>query len=217
MSNTSTKRFGSVKGQVPANAGKEYPAEVLTTEEAAQIIGQCSVVSVTGIRNRALLMLLYRSGLRITEALNIRPIDVDLAHHSIRVLATKSRKAQTRGFHPSVDDALARWLDTRKGLGFKKGTPLFATLDGAPLSPQYVSQMLKRLAAQAGVERRVHPHGLRHAYAAELERSGVRLLQISRLLGHSSVAVTDRYLRGLTNAEAIAALEEIDLPPLERA
>jgi len=74
--------------------------------------------------------------------------------------------------------------------------------------------MLKRIAGKAGVDKRVHPHGLRHTYAAELERSGMRLLQISRLLGHSSVAVTDRYLRSLTNSEAIAALVAADLPEL---
>jgi len=207
-----------VKGQEPANKGSRYPAEVLSTAEVIEIIGQCSAKSASGIRNRALLMLLFRSGLRLNEALTIRPVDVDLAHHSIRVLSTKSGQPQTRGFHPTVTDALARWMDTRKTLGIRNGkspAPLFCTLDGGPIAAQYVRALLKRLAGECRIERRVHPHGLRHAYAAELERSGMRPLQISRLLGHSSLAVTDRYLRSLTNADAIAALEEIDLPPLD--
>jgi site-specific recombinase XerD len=72
--------------------------------------------------------------------------------------------------------------------------------------------MLHRLAAQAGVEKRVHPHGLRHTFAVELEAAGVPVTTISKLLGHSSVAVTARYLDHLTNAQAIEALAAIELP-----
>ena len=75
--------------------------------------------------------------------------------------------------------------------------------------------MLHRLAAAAGVEKRVHPHGLRHTFAWELEQAGVPVSVISALLGHSSIAVTARYLNHLTNHQAVSALEAVDLPPLE--
>ena len=58
----------------------------------------------------------------------------------------------------------------------------------------------------------MHPHGLRHTYAVELERAGVPVSQISKLLGHSSIAVTSRYLDHLSNAAAIEALEAVELP-----
>src|SRR5487761_1149242 len=189
--------FGQQAGTPPPNKGKTYRAEPLTPAEVQALIGQCSRRAPTGVRNRALLTLLYRSGLRVSEILALRPSDVDLAKHSIRLLDTKSGKAQTRGFHPSAEDALSRWLDTRKSLGIgNHGRKLFCTLDGGPVSDDY-------------------EHGLRHTFAAELEAGGTPVTVISKLLGHSSVAVTARYLDHLTNAQAVNALESASLPPLE--
>lgn len=216
------------------NAGMDLPAEPMTSAEVAAIIGACSAKARTGIRNRALLTLLYRSGLRISEALALRPSDVDLKHHTLRLLDTKSGKAQTRGFHPSADDALARWMDTRKEMGIRAGrctcpariegeprrqshdcrAHLFCTLDGGPVHAQYVRNMLGRLAARAGVSKRVHPHGFRHTFAAELEQAGTPVTVISKLLGHSGIAVTARYLDHLTNHQAVSALEVVQLPEL---
>jgi integrase/recombinase XerD len=209
------RRFGQRPGTPAPNAGRKYPAEPLTPAEVTAIIGQCSRRAPTGIRNRALLTLLYRSGLRVSEVLAVRPSDVDLARHSIRLLGTKSGQPQTRGFHPSADDALARWLDTRKALGTgRHGGRLFCTLAGTPLSDDYVRGLLRRLGGKAGVGKRVHPHGLRHTFAVELEAAGTPVTTISKLLGHSSVAVTARYLDHLTNGQAVTALEAADLPPI---
>lgn len=194
-----------------STAGRKFPAEVLSPEEVAAILSKCSMRAPTGIRNRALLMLLYRSGLRISEALDLKPSDINLKAHSIRVLHGKGDKATTRGFHPSATDALARWMDTRKKLGVKGG-PLFCTLEGGPVYSQYVRLMLQRLAAKSGVDKRVHPHGLRHTFADELRRAGADVVTISKLLGHSSIAVTNRYLDHLSNAQAVEALELIELP-----
>lgn len=204
---------GSPKGHAAPNKGRRFPAEPLTPAEVAAIIGGCSTSAPTGIRNRALLTLFYRSGLRVSEALALKPSDISVAAHTVRVLHGKGDKATTRGFHPSADDALARWLDTRRGLGFRG--PLFCTLAGQPLHAQYVRQLLGRLAARAGIDKRVHPHGLRHTFADELRRSGVDIVVISKLLGHSSIAVTARYMDHLTNAQAVAALEAVDLPEIK--
>ncbi len=200
-------------GMTPPNAGRKYPAEVLTADEVQALMGACSARSASGIRNRALIALLYRSGLRVSEIVALRPADADLRTHSVRVLHGKGDKATTRGFHPSCDDALARWIDTRKRLGLRNG-PLFCTLAGGPVSDQYVRNLLHRLGRRAAVEKRVHPHGLRHTYAVELERAGVPVSQISKLLGHSSIAVTSRYLDHLSNAAAIEALKAVKLPAL---
>lgn len=205
--------FGSVKGDEPGNKGRTFPPEPLTPDEVAAVIAGCSPRARTGIRNRALLILLYRSGLRISEALALKPADVDLKRHTARVLHGKGDKATVRGFHPSATDAIARWIDTRKDLGLRNG-PLFCTLDGAPLSDRYVRNLLHRLADKAGVDKRVHPHGMRHTFADELRAGGMDVVAISKLLGHSSIAVTSRYLDHLTNGQAVAALEAIDLPEL---
>lgn len=105
------------------------------------------------------------TGLRVAEVMALRPSDVNLSKHSIRVLHGKGDKATTRGFHPSIQSDLARWLDTRKELGIKGG-PLFCTLDGGKIHEQYARNLIKRLGAKAGIEKRVHPHGLRHILSA---------------------------------------------------
>lgn len=223
------------------SARNTYPAEVLTPEEVQALISACSPKAPTGIRNRALLVLLYRSGLRISEAIGypgrpeqvvslpsgqkvqkarepISPLkvsDVNLTTRSIRLLHTKSGTAQTRRLHPTATDAVARWLDVRRQLGLNGRQPMFCTLRGEPLSEQYVRALPGRLAAKADITKRVHPHAFRHTYAVELEMAGTPVTVISKLLGHSSVAVTSRYLDHLTNAQAGAVLDTTDLPPLE--
>jgi len=221
---------------------KTYPAEVLTPAEVQALINACSPKSATGIRNRALLTFLYRSGLRISEAIGypgrpeqeiarpdggekiqaarppISPLkvsDVNLDSHSIRLQHTKSGEAQTRGFHPSATDALARWMDVRRQLGLNGRQALFCTLRGEPLSEQYVRAFLGRLAAKADITKRIHPHALRHTFAVELETGKAPVTIISKLLGHSSIAVTSRYLDHLSNGEAVTFLEGAELPALE--
>ena len=205
--------FGHKKGQPAPNAGQKYAARPLTADQVGALISACSHRAPTGIRNRALITLLHRSGLRVSELVALRPADVDMGKHTIRLDDTKSGEPQTRGFHPSAEDALARWLDTRKALAHERGWkngPLFCTLDGGPVSDDYVRGMLHRLAGRAGIEQRVHPHALRHSFAAELEARGVPVSVISKLLGHSSIAVTARYLDHLTNAQAVTALEGVE-------
>jgi site-specific recombinase XerD len=202
------------QGKETPNKGKKYPPEPLTPAEMQRLLDGCSRKAPTGIRNRAMLTLLYRSGLRVSELLALRPSDVNQAKRSLRLLDTKSGEAQTRGYHAGADDALARWLDTRAQLGLRSGK-LFCTLDGGPVSDDYVRGLLHRLAGKAGIDKRVHPHGLRHTFAVELEAAGTPVTVISKLLGHSSVAVTARYLDHLSNAEAVAYLAGVDLPEVE--
>jgi integrase/recombinase XerD len=82
-------------------------------------------------------------------------------------------------------------------------SPLICTLDGGAVRQDYVRHLLPRLARRAGIEKRVHCHALRHAYAVELEREGATLSTIRDLLGHSSAATTDRYLRRLGASDAV--------------
>jgi integrase/recombinase XerD len=160
--------------------------------------------------------LAYRSGLRISELLSLRPVDLNLADHSARVLHGKGNKATVRYWHRSADDALMRGLDERKRRGLvRSSVRLFCTLSGDPVSDDYVRNLLRRLAVKAGVEKRVHPHGLRHSYAVSLRKARMDVAAISKLLGHSSVAVTACYLDHLTNDEAGKALMAVDLPHLE--
>jgi integrase len=101
-------------------------------------------------------------------------------------------------------DAVALWLASRKQLGLTGWSPLFCTLKGEPLWDSYVRALCKRLAAKAGVERRVHPHGFRHGWALAQVESGTSLPVIQQLLGHSSLATTATYVSHIAPAKAVA-------------
>lgn len=88
--------LGSKPGQAPANKGRSFPVEPLTRPEVERLLQQCSTRSATGVRNRALLTVLWRAGLRIAEALDLKPPDVDYTAGTVRVLRGKGRKAGLR-------------------------------------------------------------------------------------------------------------------------
>jgi integrase len=81
---------------------------------------------------------------------------------------------------------------------------MFCTLSGHAIEQSYILHLLPRLAQRAGIDKRVHAHALRHAHAVALEREGAPLSTIRDLLGHSSAATTDRYLRRLGASDAVA-------------
>jgi hypothetical protein len=107
-----------------------------------------------------LIALLYRTGLRINEALSVYPKDLELTDGSVRVLNGKGGRSRTVGLDPGAAAIIERWLDARSRLGLGGRHPVFCTLRGHPMSDAYVRVMLKRLAARAGIDKRVHAHGL---------------------------------------------------------
>ncbi len=192
----------------PSNKGQRYPAEVLAPDEVRALLRACSSRAPTGIRSRALLVVLYRGGLRISEALALKLKDLDGAAGTIRVLHGKGDRARTVGLDPTAFSVVERWLDHRAALGINSRALLFCTLRGKPLATAYVRTLLPRLAKRAGIEKRVHAHGLRHTHAAELAREGVPVNVIQAQLGHSSLATTDRYIRHLAPEELIKVMRE---------
>lgn len=192
------------KGDQAPNQGRRFPAEPLTAAEVGLLLAQCSRRAPTGIRNRAMIVIMYHTGLRISEVLDLKVSDIDVIIGSVRVLHGKGNKARTVGLDDDGLIAVQRWMDTRKALGIRNGK-LFCTLAGGPVSDRYVRDMMKRLASKAGVEKRVHPHALRHSNAVEMQNQGATVSVISRHLGHSSSAVTARYLDHVSPADVITA------------
>ena len=163
-------------------------------DEVRALIKACSNRAPTGIRNRALLVLLYRGGLRLSEALRLYPKDLDRDAGTVTVLVGKGGKRRTIGLDPGAFAVVERWLDKRAALGINGLAPLLCTLRGQPVASAYVRGLMPRLARRVGIEKRVHPHGLRHTHAAELAFEGVPMNAIQAQLGHSSLATTSRYL-----------------------
>lgn len=177
----------------PTNKGRKFHAEPLTADEARELIHAMSSTCPTGIRNRAATAAMYGAGLRVSEMLTLQPSNVDVDAASIRILRGKGRKARTVGIDEGALIHIVRWVETRKALGIR-GRILMCTLDGGPMQARYVRAMLNRAAEKSGLEKRVHPHGMRHTHAAELESSGFTVSEIQQQLGHSNLATTATYL-----------------------
>ncbi len=185
------------------NRGVRLPGEALSAADVRALLAACGR-GATGIRNRALLVVLWRAGLRTAEALALRPSDLDAAGGLVRVRRGKGGRPRWAGIDPEALAAVDAWLERRRTLDLGGRAPLFCTLRGKPLDAGYCRHMVKRLARRAGVRRRVHLHGLRHAHAVELVREGAPLHEVQAQLGRSSLAVTSRYLAHVTPEDLAA-------------
>jgi integrase len=206
------------QGVSPPNKGRKLPAEPLKPREVLALIGACGK-GRAGVRNRALIVTLWRSGLRISEALALYPKDVDLDAGEIRVLHGKGDQARTVGLDPTAAVYIEKWMAQRKRLGLTGRHPLFCVISkptmGEPIHSAYVRELLKKLAVKAGVERRVHPHGLRHTHAFELANEGVPIDEIRRQLGHSNLGTTARYINHLNPRDVVDRMRARQWPGAE--
>ena len=182
---------------------RKLDADLLKSSEIERLLRACSTRAPTGIRNRALLAVAWRSGLRIGEVLALRPKDVDVDAGTLVVQHGKGDRRRVVGVDAGTGALILRWMQVRAQRKIRPPAPIFCTLSGEEIDQSYVRHLLPRLAHKAGIEKRVHAHGLRHAYAVELEREGAPLSTIRDLLGHSSASVTDRYLRRLGAGQAV--------------
>lgn len=206
--NTPVTAPGHHAGRTAPNKDKTYPVEILTEDEVKALIRKCSRRAPTGVRNRALIAVLYRGGLRLGETLALLPKDIDLDQGTVAVLHGKGNRRRTVGIDPGAVQLIRSWLERRSDLGFSSRIPLFCTLRGRPLKPSYVRTLLPRLADRAGIDKRVHPHGLRHTHAYELMMEGVPVPVIQQQLGHTSLATTSIYLDHIAPKDLIATVQE---------
>lgn len=194
---------GYGQGQESVNKGKTFPAEILTGDEIHRLLDAISQTSTFGIRNRALITVLYRSGLRHSEALDLMPKDVDLEAGSITVLHGKGDRRRMVGIDAGATPLIQPWIERRASLAFAHSEPLFCTLKGTRMGNSYLRSALPQYAKRAGIAKRVHPHGLRHTHAYELAMEKVEMPIIQRQLGHTSLATTDRYLNHIAPQQVI--------------
>ena len=187
---------------------RKFPVEVLASDEVRALLQICSPRAPTGIRNRALIAILYRGGLRLGEALALFPKDLDAAAGTVTVLHGKGDKRRTIGLDPGAFALVERWLDRRRELSLTRRERLFCTLRGKPLKDAYVRQMLPRLAQRVGILGRIHAHGLRHFYAATATRLVAPIVHVQRALGHANLNTTAVYLARIAPEDTHDAMRE---------
>ncbi len=193
-------------GRPPANKGRRYPADPPRVEEIVAVMRQAGESSY-GARLRGMIVVLWRAGLRIHEALALAETDLEERRGAILVRHGKGDKRREVGMDDWGWEQLRPWLSRRATMPVG---PLFCVIGGPsvgrPWTASAVRSRLRRLAAEAGVRRRFAPHQLRHAHAIEMAGEGVPLNIIQRQLGHTDLGVTSTYLQGIDNAEIINAV-----------
>lgn len=180
--------------------------ELLTHDEARHLIRSASSRAPTGIRNRALIAMMYRGGLRPGEVLALALRDIDIDDGRVRIPARKGGVTRLTGVDGQTADLLRRWVVRRERLGIVDDRYLFCTLAGEELKAAYVRELLPRLARRAGITKRVHPLALRYACAAEMSAEGLSTAVIETHLGVSVSGSARRYLVQCTQEEVIAAV-----------
>jgi site-specific recombinase XerD len=200
------------QGVPPRNKGLVYPPDPPTVEEIIAVMRAAGDGS-EGVRLRGIIVVLWRAGLRISEALALNETDLDPDRGSLIVRHGKGDKRREVGMDRWAWAHLAPWLELRSELPIGR---LFCVVRGPtrgrPCASAGIRAQLHNAALSAGVRRRFAPHQLRHAHAVEMSREGISLLVIQRQLGHADLAITSRYLRGIDNTEIIAAVHERPAP-----
>ncbi|KRF01185.1 recombinase XerC [Frateuria sp. Soil773] len=162
--------------------------QVLDVDEAAALV-EHGGDGALGVRDRAMLELFYSSGLRLSELVGLRWIDLNLDEGEVRVLG-KGGKTRIVPVGRHAVDAL-RALGVAEGR--EAGSPVFRGRGGAPISPRTVQARMKTLALRQGFARHVHPHLLRHTFASHMLESSGDLRAVQELLGHADIATTQIY------------------------
>lgn len=175
--------------------------DTLDVAEVEALLEATDPVDAPGLRDRALLELLYASGLRISEALGLDVGDVSFVAESVRVIGKGDRERVVPVGEVALE-AIERYLEVARPAlaGAATGTkaaeatgPLFLSAHGRRLSRMEAWRVVRRSAQRAGITRHVSPHTLRHSFATHLLEGGADLRVVQELLGHASITTTQLY------------------------
>jgi integrase/recombinase XerC len=167
--------------------GRRLPS-FLPVDETSALLGETGEPSLAGVRDRALLELLYASGLRVAEGCGLDVDDLDEARRTVRVLG-KGDKERVVPVGETALEALGAYLELR---GRRRG-PLFLNARGGRLTARSAHRIVRARARAAGIGQRVTPHTLRHSFATHMLGAGADLRLIQELLGHRRLSTTQRY------------------------
>ena len=169
--------------------------KVLSREEISRLMAVPNPRYPTGLRNRVILQVFYRAGLRRQEVIDLVPVDIDYTNNLLYIQDSKGGKDRVVPFDDETKDWLLKWKERRPESDY-----FFCTLPGKRLSPRYVLEMVYRCSEKSKVyvqngraKKKVHPHILRHTYATELLEEGFGIHEVQQLLGHSDITTTAIY------------------------
>ena len=172
---------------------KKMP-EILSTDEVVRLLEQPSGDTAKEIRDKAMLELLYATGIRVTELITLKLSDVNLQMGYI--VCRDNGKERVIPFGNEAKSALIRYLEGTRSAMIKDAESeyLFANCSGQPMSRQGFWKLIKYYAKKAGIVADITPHTLRHSFAAHLVENGADLRSVQEMLGHSDISTTQIYL-----------------------
>lgn len=172
----------------------EHLPEVLTTDEVDRLEQAIDLGKWEGQRNKAIIEVLFSCGLRVSELVNLKLSDLFLADRFIRVIG-KGRKERLVPISDNAIRQLRFWFDDRNHMDIKPSEEDYVFLNrrGTHLTRTMILIMIKRLGAEAGIDKTISPHTLRHSFATALLEGGADLRAIQAMLGHESIGTTEIY------------------------
>ncbi len=167
--------------------------EILTTVEVVKLLDQPSGDTPKDLRDKAMLELLYATGMRVTELITLKTTDLNLAMGYVE--CHDEDKERIIPFGNEAKQALLKYLAHSRDVMVdnKEETALFVNCSGVPMSRQGFWKLIKHYAKKAGIETDITPHTLRHSFAAHLVENGADLKSVQEMLGHSDISTTQMY------------------------
>ncbi|MGM9873611.1 MAG: site-specific tyrosine recombinase XerD [Bacilli bacterium] len=172
---------------------EEHLPTCLTMEEVDNLLAVPNTKKPDGIRDRAMLELMYSSGLRVSELLSLEKDKIDLKHKIITIFGkgSKERKVPVSDFAcECIVDYINNVRNKQKNI---KSNCLFVSKYGDKISRQYFFKMIKKYAEEVGIKENISPHTLRHCFATHMLENGAELRAVQEMLGHSKIATTQIY------------------------
>ena len=168
--------------------------DVLSLKEIDKMIAQIDMSKSESHRNRAIIEMLYGSGLRVSELVNLRLSDIYLKEGYMRITG-KGSKQRLVPISPVAAEWFGYWLQDRNALAVKSEAMdvAFVNRYGRQLTRAMIFTIIKNLARAAGIQKTISPHTLRHSFATHLLQNGADLRIIQQLLGHESISTTEIY------------------------
>lgn len=166
--------------------------DVLTTGEVADLLAAPDTGTPLGFRDKTMLELLYAAGLRVSELVTLTPLDFD-AQTGILKIFGKGAKERLVPIHYLAQEICLGYLQNVRAAFKPVERYLFLNRSGKGLTRQGVWKLIKRYAAQAGIEKAISPHSLRHSFATHLLEGGADLRTVQILLGHADISATEIY------------------------
>jgi integrase/recombinase XerD len=170
---------------------KKLP-EFLSREEVSKVLALPDTATQLGMRDKAMLELLYAAGLRVSELIQMKVLDYDDQTGLLRVFG-KGAKERLVPIHYTAQDVLNRYLENNRPTFRPAEDCMFLNRSGKGLTRQGVWKMIKNYAEKAGIKRSISPHTFRHSFATHLLEGGADLRTVQLLLGHSDITATEIY------------------------